>query len=223
MGTLFIVATPIGNLKDITLRAIDTLKEVDYILCEDTRITGKLLAAYDISKKMVPFNDFNEERMIGSVAGELEKGLKVALVSDAGTPLISDPGFKLVRKVASKNIKIEVIPGANAAITSLAVSGLPTDKFLFLGFLPKKDGKREKLLVDTKEAIANVKATVIIYESPFRVLKTLGQIKKVFGDIDVVVCREITKLHEEVLRQKITDVIKHFSERSPKGEFVIVL
>lgn len=220
MGTLYIVATPIGNLKDITLRAIETLGEVDYILCEDTRITGKLLAAYDISKKMVTFNDFNEERMIGSVVGELEKGMNIALVSDAGTPLVSDPGFKLVREVASKNIKIEVIPGATASIAALTVSGLPSDKFLFLGFLPKKDGKREKLLVDTKEAIASVKATVIIYESPFRILKTLGQIKKVFGEIDVVVCREMTKMHEEVLRGKITEIIEKIK---PKGELVILI
>lgn len=223
MGTLFVIATPIGNLKDITLRAIDTLRNVDYILCEDTRITGKLLAAYEIQKKMVVFNDFNEERILSSVVGDLEKGMNIALVSDAGTPLVSDPGFKLVREVASKNMKIEVIPGATAAIAALSVSGLPTDKFLFLGFLPKKDGKRKKLLRDTKEAVSRVKATIIIYESPFRVLKTLGQIKEVFGDIDVVVCREMTKLHEEVLREKVTDAIKHFSDRSPKGEFVIVL
>ncbi len=220
MGTLFVVSTPIGNLKDITLRAIETLKTVDYVLCEDTRITGKLLAAYDISKKMVAFNDFNEERMIGSVVGELEKGTNIALVSDAGTPLVSDPGFKLVREAASLSIKIEVIPGATASITALALSGLPTDKFLFLGFLPKKDGKREKLLADTKEAITKVKATVIIYESPFRVLKTLEQIKNVFGDIDVVVCRELTKLHEEVLRGKISDVALKVKA---KGEFVILI
>ena len=219
MGTLFVVSTPIGNLKDITLRAIDTLKEVDYILCEDTRITGKLLAAYDISKKMVTFNDFNEERMIGSVVGELEKGMNIALVSDAGTPLVSDPGFKLVRESVSKNIKVEVIPGATASIAALTVSGLPTDKFLFVGFLPKKDGKREKLLADTKEAIVSVKATIIIYESPFRVLKTLGQIKKVFGDIDIVVCRELTKMHEEVLRGKISEITPIIKV---KGEFVIL-
>lgn len=220
MGTLFIVATPIGNLKDITLRAIDTLKDVNYVLCEDTRITGKLLNSYDIQKKMLVFNDFNEERLINSVVGDLEKGINIALVSDAGTPLISDPGFKLVRDVASRNIKIEVIPGANAAITALAVSGLPTDKFLFLGFLPKRDGKREKLLIDTKAAVAKVKATIIIYESPFRVLKTLEQIKEVFGDIDIVVCRELTKLHEETIRGNICEIS---AKIKAKGEFVILI
>lgn len=222
-GSLFIVSTPIGNIKDITLRAIETLKKVDHILCEDTRVTGHLLHEYQIDKKMVAFGDFNEERMISFVIADLEKGQNIALVSDAGTPLVSDPGFKLVRELAFKNIKIEVIPGASGVTAALVVSGLPTDKFLFLGFLPKKDGKREKLLTDAKEAVSKVKSSVIIYESPFRVLKTLEQIKKVFGDIDVVVCREMTKLHEEVIRQKVTDVIKHFSLHSPKGEFVILL
>lgn len=218
-GTLFIVSTPIGNIKDITLRAIEILGNVAYILCEDTRVCGHLLNKYEISKKMVVFNDFNELRMINSVVGDLEKGLNIALVSDAGTPLVSDPGFKLVREVALKNIKIEVIPGASAAVAALSVSGLPSDKFLFLGFLPKKDGKREKLLADTKEATSKVKATVIIYESPFRVLKTLEQIKKVFGDVDVVVCRELTKLHEEVLGGKISDIS---AKIKTKGEFVIL-
>lgn len=218
-GTLFIVSTPIGNIKDITLRAIETLKDVDYILCEDTRKTGHLLNEYQISKKMVIFNDFNEERMINTVVGELEKGLRIALVSDAGTPLVSDPGYKLVREAISKNIKIEVIPGASGVIAALAISGLPTDKFLFLGFLPKKDGKREKLLTDTKEAVSKVKSTVIIYESPFRVLKTLAQIKNVFGDVDVVVARELTKMHEETIRGKISEIS---AKIKPKGEFVIL-
>jgi 16S rRNA (cytidine1402-2'-O)-methyltransferase len=219
MGTLFIVATPIGNLKDITLRSIEILKDVDYILCEDTRVTGKLLNAYDISKKMVVFNDFNEERLIDSLVGELQNGANIALVSDAGTPLVSDPGFKLIREIASKNIKIEVLPGASAMTAALVMSGLPTDKFLFLGFLPKKNGKKEKLLQETKEAILIVKATVIIYESPFRVLKTLDQIKSVFGDIDVAVCRELTKIHEEVLRGRISEIS---TKLKIKGEFVIV-
>ncbi len=168
---------------------------------------------------MVIFNDFNEEHSISSITGDLEKNMNIALVSDAGMPLVSDPGFKLIRDVTSRGIKVEVIPGATASITALTLSGLPTDKFLFLGFLPKKDGKREKLLSDAKQAVSNVKATVIIYESPFRVIKLLEQIKKVFGDIDIAVCRELTKLHEEVLRGKISDVIPKVK---PKGEFVIL-
>ncbi|MEK7581205.1 MAG: 16S rRNA (cytidine(1402)-2'-O)-methyltransferase [Patescibacteria group bacterium] len=220
---LFIVSTPIGNLKDITHRAVETLGSVDYILCEDTRVTGKLLSAYDIHKKMVVFNDFNEERVINSVMGDLEKGLCIALVSDAGTPLISDPGFKLVREAASKNITIAAIPGASAVISALTVSGKPTDKFMFVGYLSKKDGKRRNQLADIKKVGEIIKTTFIIYESPFRVLKTLEAINEIFGDIDIVVCRELTKLHEEVLRQKVTVVIQHFAEHPPKGEFVIVL
>lgn len=221
--SLFIVSTPIGNLKDITQRAIETLGGVDYVLCEDTRVTGKLLSAYDIHKKMVVFNDFNEERVTNSVVGDLEKGLNIALVSDAGTPLISDPGFKLVREAASKNIKIEAIPGASAAIVALTASGKPTDKFIFVGYLSKKDGKRRHQLADLEKVAEIIKTTFIIYESPFRVLKTLETIKEIFGDVEIVVCREMTKLHEEVLRQKVTVVIQHFAEHPPKGEFVIVL
>lgn len=219
MGTLYIVSTPIGNLKDITLRAIETLGTVDYVLCEDTRVSGKLLSAYDISKKMVVFNDFNEQRLVSSVVGDLEKGMNIALVSDAGTPLVSDPGFKLVREAAFKNIKIEAIPGATAAIAALTVSGRPTDKFMFVGYLPKKDGKRRKQLVELKKIGEIAKTTFIIYESPFRVLETLEAIKEVLGDVDVVVCREMTKLHEEVLRGKISDIT---TTVKTKGEFVIL-
>lgn len=216
---LFIVSTPIGNLKDITLRAIETLKSVDYILCEDTRVTGRLLNEYGIEKKMIAFNDFNEESKIQSTIADLQAGLSIALVSDAGTPLVSDPGYKLIRETILQSIKVESVPGPSAAIAALTVSGLPTDKFLFLGFLPKKDGKRLELLKNTRDAISKVKSTVIIYESPFRVLKTLEQIKEVFGDIEVVVARELTKMHEEVLRGKISDVnIKV----KTKGEFVVL-
>lgn len=220
MGTLYIVATPIGNLKDITLRAIEVLKAVDLVLCEDTRVTGKLLANFDISKKLLAVNDFNEERKVIEVISYLKRGMSLAILSDAGTPLVSDPGFKVVRAVIAKGIRVEAIPGPTAAIAALCVSGLPTDKFLFLGFLPKKDGKRVQMLEKTKSALGIMKSTVIIYESPFRVLKTLEQIKEVFGDIDVVVCRELTKLHEDVLRGKISELI---AKIEPKGEFVILM
>lgn len=215
--SLFIVATPIGNLKDITLRAIETLKSVDYILCEDTRVTGRLLNEYSIGKRMVGFNDFNEESKIAQIISDLSSGLSIALVSDAGTPLVSDPGFKLIRQAGAAGIKIESIPGPTAAIVALTVSGLPTDKFLFLGFLPKKDGKRLELLKNAKDATSSVKSTVIIYESPFRVLKTLEQIKEVFGDIEIVVARELTKMHEEVYRGRISSF-----KMNLKGEFVIL-
>lgn len=219
-GTLFIVSTPIGNLKDITLRAIDTLNLVDYVLCEDTRVSRKLLSAYDISKELVVINDFNEEKVIDRIILDLEAGKNLALISDAGTPLVSDPGFKLVREAVANDIKVEAIPGANAVTTALTVSGLPSDKFLFLGFLPKKDGKRVELLKKTKDAVSLVKSTVIIYESPFRVVKTLEQIKEAFGDINVVVCRELTKMHEEVVRGKISEIS---AKIKLKGEFVILI
>ena len=222
MGILYIVATPIGNLADITLRALETLKSVDYILCEDTRVTGQLLKKYEIDKKLLSFNDFNEASKVASVVGDLILGKNIALVSDAGTPLVSDPGFKLVRGTISSSIKVEAIPGPTSLVTALTVSGLPPDKFTFLGYLPKQDGKRLKILKVVKDDQKNLKSTTIIFESPFRILKTLGSIKEVFGDIDVVVCRELTKLYEEVRREKVSQSIAHFSQTKPKGEFVIL-
>ncbi len=221
-GTLYIVSTPIGNLGDITLRAIETLKSVDYVLCEDTRVSGKLLKHCGIENRLVSFNDFNEDGKRLEVIVDLMAGKSVALISDAGTPLISDPGYKLVREAVAKAIKIESIPGPSAVITALTVSGLPPDKFLFLGYLPKKDGKRKEILTRTKESVQKIKATVIIYESPYRLLKTLTDIKEVFGDIEVVVCRELTKMHEEVRREKVSQSIDHFSKSVPKGEVAIL-
>src|SRR3990167_6006804 len=228
MGTLYIVSTPIGNLKDITLRAIETLKQVDYILCEDTRVTGKLLKQYQIEKLLVSFNEFNEDSKAASVIGDLTLGKNIALVSDAGTPLISDPGYKLIRASIAAGVKIESIPGPSAVITALAVSGKPPDKFLFLGYLPKKQGKRKQILKALFTTLANMadnhlKPTVIFYESPYRFVKTLTDIKEVFGDVDIVVCRELTKLHEEVRREKVSKSIEHFTKVTPRGEFTIVI
>lgn len=223
MGTLYIVSTPIGNLSDITLRAIETLKSVDYILCEDTRITGKLLHHFLLAKAMQTITDFNEEKKIGEVIADLTNGKNVALVSDAGTPLISDPGFKLVREAAALGIKIESIPGVSAAITALTVSGLPTDKFLFFGYLSKKPGKRKGQLEQIKTATQSVKSTIIFYESPFRLQVTLKDLQEVFGDTDIVICRELTKMHEEIRREKLSASIGHFTKTPPKGEFVILL
>ena len=223
MGILYIVSTPIGNLKDITLRALETLKTVDYILCEDTRMCGKLLSTYEISKKMVSFNEYNENAQSQKVVGDLLGGLSVALVSDAGTPLVSDPGFKLVREAVSHGIKVESIPGPTAVIAALTVSGLPTDKFTFIGYLPKKDGKRKELLESIRKSRELVKSTLIFYESPYRVLKTLKSLNDVFGDVEIVVCRELTKLHEEIRREKVSDSIEHFSTVTPKGELTILI
>lgn len=219
-GILFIVSTPIGNLKDITLRAIETLKAVDIILCEDTRVTGRLLGHHGISNRMTTLTDFSEQEKAPQVISMLMEGKNAALVSDAGTPLVSDPGFKLIRECISKSIKIKAIPGPVAAIAALTTSGLPTDKFLFLGFLPKKDGKRIDLLKNVKNANASVKSTVIIYESPYRIVKTLNQVMEVFGDIDVVLAREITKLHEETIRAKISELL--VAELALKGEYILL-
>lgn len=223
MGILYIVSTPIGNLKDITFRAIEILRKISLVACEDTRVTGKLLSHYDIKSPLMTLNDFNEEEKVPEIISRLKMNESVALVSDAGTPLISDPGFKLVRACLKYNIKIETIPGVSAVTTALTVSGLPTDKFLFVGFLSKKDGARIKVLNDLN-AICNILGqTIIIFETPHRLVKTMHSIKEVFGDIEIAVARELTKLHEEVRREKISDSIDHFEKVKPKGEFVILL
>ena len=219
---LFIVATPIGNLKDITLRALEVLKAVDYILCEDTRVTGNLLNHFEISKKLVPFNDFNEDKKAQAVINDLMLGQNIALVSDAGTPLISDPGYKLVRACIHQGIAVETIPGPSSVIAALTISGLPPDKFTFVGYLPKKDSKRKKLLEDLKRSREIVRSTIIAFESPFRLLKALEDIKEVFGDIEITICRELTKMHEEVKQEKISESITYFSKNIPKGELVLL-
>lgn len=223
MGVLYIVATPIGNLKDITLRAIEILKEVSYILCEDTRVSARLLNYYKIQKPMVSFNDFNEKKRIHQIIGDLTLGKKIALISDAGTPLISDPGFKLIQEAVKTNLKVESIPGPSAAIAALTSSGLPPDKFLFIGYLPKKEARKKEVLKKLRSMAAIIKMTIIVYESPHRLLKTLESIKEVFGDVEMVICRELTKLHEEVRREKISQSINHFLSINPKGEFTLLL
>lgn len=223
MGTLYIVATPIGNLGDVSLRAIETLKTVDLILCEDTRVSGKLLSTHNITKKLISLNDFNEESRLVETILNLKIGKNIALISDAGTPLVSDPGYKLVREAIANNIIVESIPGASAPIAALTLSGMPPDKFFFIGYLSKKDGKRKNQLEDIREIKGISANTTIIYESPFRVLKTLQAIKTIFGDIDVAICRELTKLHEEVRREKVSESITHFAKQTPKGEFIILI
>jgi len=226
MGILYIVATPIGNLQDITLRAIEVLKTVDAIACEDTRKTGLLLnKILPINKpRLISYYEQNELRRIPEIINALKNGLNVALVSDAGTPTISDPGFKLVRETIREGIKVESIPGPSSVISALVSSGLPTDKFLFLGYLPKKEGKRKKLLNEFQcfKTLKQIHPTIIFFESPYRLLKTLGNIKEVFGDIDIVICRELTKIYEEIRREKISNSIEHFTNTNPKGEFVLL-
>jgi len=227
MGTLYIVATPIGNLKDITYRAIEVLKSVDYILCEDTRVTGSLLNRYGFKTALLSFNEFNENFKSDSAINDLVTGKSIALVSDAGSPLISDPGYKLVRACILKGIKVEAIPGPSAAVSALIISGLPPDKFLFLGYLPKKPGQRKNILKSLSSILRSMvdkklKATIIIYESPYRLTATLQDLREIFGNIDIIICRELTKMHEEVRREKISESIDHFSNVTPKGEFTIL-
>jgi len=221
-GILYVISTPIGNLGDITKRAVDTLKNLDILLVEDTRVSGKLLKNFDIGVKMISFNEYTEKSKTDSIINLLKDGKKVGIISDAGTPLISDPGFLLVRAAAKSGVKVVAIPGPTALIYALTVSGLPTDKFIFFGYLPKKEGKRTNILKNLKKTSNYITATIIFYESPYRLLVTLKSINEVFGDIDIVICRELTKLHEEIRREKVTEAIKHFSEIAPKGEFTLL-
>ena len=221
MSILYLVATPIGNLKDITLRALDVLRSVDLILAEDTRRTSKLLSAYAIQKPVESFHEHNEGQKTPIILAKLKTGAKIALVSDAGTPTLSDPGFKLVREVVREGLKVESIPGASAILTALTSSGLPTDQFLFVGYLPKKAGKQKEILDFVNSVLDKRPTTLIFFESPFRVRKTLGTLAQRFPEKTVVVARELTKLHEEFIRGKAKEVSSR--EITTKGEFTILL
>lgn len=227
MGTLYIIATPIGNLGDITLRAIKILQTVNAIACEDTRKTGMLLSRIlpiDANKpRLISYYEQNELQRIPEIIPALKDGLNIALVSDAGTPTISDPGFKLVRECIREGIRVESIPGPSSVISSLVSSGLPTDKFLFVGYPPKKPGHRKKLFQSLTTVLDSIKATFILFEAPHKIIRTLGELQESFGDIDIVLCRELTKIHEEIRREKISSAIEHFIKTNPKGEFVILL
>ena len=220
MGKLYIVPTPIGNLEDITLRALRILKEVDLILAEDTRKTLFLLKHFEIQNKLQAHHKFNEHKTTEKIITILDSGNDVALVSDAGTPSISDPGFLLVKFCVINNIEIECLPGATAFIPALVNSGLPNDKFCFEGFLPQKKGRQKRL-----KELAEEKRTMVFYESPYRLLKALQQFIDIFGeDRTVSVSRELTKIHEETKRGSLKDVLNYFQEKTKiKGEIVIIL
>jgi 16S rRNA (cytidine1402-2'-O)-methyltransferase len=218
-GKLFVVPTPIGNLEDITLRAIRVLKEVDLILAEDTRTTGFLLNHYSIETKMVSHHLHNEHKTLQTSIGKLLMGLKIALVSDAGTPAISDPGFLIVRECLKNNIPVETLPGAVAFVPALVNSGLPNDKFCFEGFLPVKKGRQKRLLDLVEES-----RTMVFYESPHRLYKTLEQFSEYFGmERQACISRELTKVFEENIRGNISELLKFFKEKTIKGEIVIIL
>jgi 16S rRNA (cytidine1402-2'-O)-methyltransferase len=218
-GHLFIVGTPIGNTQDITIRAIETLRNADLIACEDTRHTKILLDKFDIKTQTTSYHKFNIRTKTGYIIDKIKQGKKVALVSDAGMPGISDPGQELVKAAASENIKVEVVPGASALISALSVSGLNTDRFAFEGFLPAKPSSRKEFL----QSLANEERTIVLYEAPHRMLRTLEDMKEHFGDRYICVARELTKKFEEISRGKITEMIKKFSSARPRGEFVIVI
>lgn len=219
MSKLILVPTPIGNLEDMTFRAVKALKEADLILCEDTRTSQVLLKHYDIQKPLRSYHKFNEHRSVGSLLDLLREGQIIALISDAGTPSISDPGFLMVRECLKEGISIECLPGATALIPALAVSGLPSERFCFEGFLPQKKGRHTRL-----QELAMEERTMILYESPFRIAKTLDELAVVLGpDRQVSVSRELTKKFEETIRGTLQEAATHFKSVTPKGEFVIVV
>jgi len=219
MSKLYIVPTPIGNLEDITLRAIKVLKEVDLILAEDTRTSGKLLKHFDIGTQMHSHHMHNEHKMVDSIVKRIQSGETIALISDAGTPAISDPGFLLTRACVEKGIEVDCLPGATAFVPALVNSGLPNDKFVFEGFLPVKKGRQTRLQLLSEET-----RTMIFYESPHKIIKTVTQFAEYFGEErHISISREMTKLYEETIRGTIKEVLVHFENKAPKGEFVIIV
>ena len=219
MAKLTVVPTPVGNLEDMTFRAIRVLKEADLILAEDTRTSGILLKHFEIQNHMQSHHKFNEHQTVEQLAARIKAGENMALISDAGTPAISDPGFMLVRECVRQGVDVECLPGATAFVPALVSSGLPNEKFCFEGFLPQKKGRQTRL-----KELASESRTIIFYESPFRLLKTLTQFAEIFGpERPVSVSREISKIHEETVRGTLEEVIQHFTVNEPRGEIVIVL
>ena len=219
MGKLYVVPTPVGNLEDMTLRAIRVLKEVDLILAEDTRTSGILLKHFEIKNVLQSYHKFNEHQVLESIITRLKAGENIALISDAGTPGISDPGFLVVRECVRNGIEVQCLPGATAFVPALVASGLPDERFCFEGFLPQKKGRMTRL-----NSLAEETRTMIFYESPYRLVKTLTQFAELFGEErQVSVCREISKIHEESVRGTLAEVIAHFTVAEPKGEIVIIL
>jgi len=216
---LYLIPTPIGNIADITLRAIDVLKKVDVVLAEDTRISGKLLKHYEIDTKLQPYHMHNEHKLVDGLVKEMLEGLSYGVITDAGTPGISDPGFLLVREALKKGVKVECLPGATAFVPALVKSGFPSDKFVFEGFLPHKKGRQTRLSLLAEES-----RTIVFYESPHRLLKTLNSLVEYFGkDRKASVSRELTKLFEETVTDSLENLVTHFENKPPKGEIVIIL
>jgi len=218
-GTLYLVATPIGNLADITHRALDVLRNVSVIACEDTRHTRKLLQHYGITTSTISYHEHNEQQRARELVQKLQQGNDVAVVSDAGTPSISDPGFRLVRSAIENDIAVVPIPGPSALISALVAAGLPTDEFFFGGFLPAKSNARRSRLIELK----SVPGTLIFYEAPHRLSETLKDAHEILGERDAVVARELTKLHEEIKRGRLSELAKHYATEDPRGEIVLLI
>lgn len=218
-GKLYLVPTPVGNLQDITLRALEVLKEVDLVACEDTRRSGQLLAHFGLKKQKISYFEHNEMKRVPRIVAMLKDGSSVAIISDGGSPGLSDPAYRLVCAAVEENIPVEALPGPTALIPALTASGLPTDRFFFEGFLPVKPGKRRKRL----EQLREYPHTLVIYESVHRIRKTLADMAVIFGDRQVCLGREISKMHEEFIRGGAAEVSEHFEDIKPRGEFVIVI
>lgn len=218
VGTLYIVATPIGNLKDFTYRAVETLQNVQLIAAEDTRHSKKLLLHYKIGTPTISYFEHNRFTRIPKIIKTLNSGSDVAVITDAGTPGVSDPAYKLVRAAIEEGLRVEAIPGSSALLAALVSSGLPTDRFLFEGFIPSKKGRKKRL-----ESIQDDQATIVFFESPHRVVKTLKDIYEVLGDRPAVLARELTKLHEEIIRGTVSELLTYFTQKSPRGECVLMI
>ena len=217
-GVIYIVATPIGNLDDISFRAVETLRNVDFIACEDTRHTIKLLNKYEIKNRLIPYHDHNKIKKTPVLIEKLKKGQSMALVSDAGTPSISDPGFYLIREAIKNDIELSPIPGPTALISAVTASGLEIDRFVFEGYLPRKKGRTKRL-----KELAEYRVTIVIFEGPHRVIKTLNDLREYLGDRKAAIGREMTKMNEEFLRGSLSELIAHYDSRKPRGEYVIVV
>lgn len=217
-GKLFVVATPIGNLQDISFRAVETLKKVNCIFAEDTRTSKKLINHYDIDTKLYSYHDHSSEKEIARLLDILKDHKDVALISDAGTPTISDPGYSLIRQCINEGIDVIPIPGASALTAAISVSGLPSDAFAFIGFLPTKKGRKKKI-----SSLENLDMTIVLFESPHRLIKTLNQLKEALGERPIVVARELTKLYEEIIRGNFSSAIEFFEAKKIKGEIVIMI
>lgn len=219
LGKLYTISTPIGNLSDFSFRAIEILNEIDYLICEDTRVTKKLLNHYKIKSTLLPYNVFNENKLTDKYIKHLTDGKNMGIVSDAGTPCISDPGYKLVNNCRQLNIEVISIPGPSSLISALSISGLPTDSFYFEGFLPKKKGRKTKF-----EFLSSIPSTVVLFESPYRLVKTVNDILSFMGNRQICICKELTKVYEEVMFGCVADILKLLSKIDKlKGEYVIII